>query len=232
MSPPTSLVWRLVSRTLAAQVILLVFVAAALAALNAPPDGEGFFWWQHASKLIVSSLTRDTRGNLRLDPTPELLDFQARRPGFLFGASVDGPGEELVQGSSPRLIDLFHKIQPLRTHTGAFLVDPSAAGPPLNGGTLLTDTIYGPINVFAANGHFQLEDLPAYAAQLATDVAQYALPALFLGAICMATIVRRELRPLRAAGRDMMAAHRGFGRYGSSGRPACAARDAARCTGS
>ena len=207
MNWPRSLVWRLVSRTLAAQVALLAALTVVLSIWTAPPDGGGFFWWQHASQLIVGSLRRDADGALRLVPTPELLDYQARRPGFLFGASADGPGRKLAPGSSGRLAVLFDGIQPLRTHTGAFLVDgDDAGGHPLDGGTLLTDTAFGPVNVFAANGKFQLEDLPAYVWETTVNVGQYAVPALVLGALCMWLTVGTMLRPLRSAARDLAAA--------------------------
>lgn len=206
MSQPRSLVWRLLSRTIGAQVALLAVLAVLVSIWNAPVDGDGFFWWPHASRLIVGSLQRGADGALRLAPTPALLDYQARRPGFLFGAAEDADSD-LLPGSSPRLVAVFHAIRPMRTHSGAFVVDgDGTGGGPLNGGTLLTRTAFGPVNLFAANGRFLADDFPAWAGDVGVDIGEFALPALPLGSLCMWLTVRAVLRPLRLAGRDLLGA--------------------------
>lgn len=149
---------------------------------------------ESAQRLVVESLSRDADGEVRLRPSVELTEYAARRPGFAFGAIVEG---RPLPGSSPVLLEAMDRLGSYLPIRGK-LEMPS----PTDVGTAKFVTVHhhdGPVGVVTAGNSFRAEDASAFFSAYLPQLLAMFGPALFGAALVVPWAVRRSLRPLRRA---------------------------------
>jgi signal transduction histidine kinase len=145
---------------------------------------------EHAADLVLASL----------GPGPALGEagpfavYAAGRPGLQVAVLQGG---RVLPGSSPVLAAALAALGP------ALPVDGRLAVPLGDGGMAAfrqSETAYGPVVVVTAGAKFRLsEDLGTFFARYALQLVPMFGPALLAGCIAMPLLIRRILRPVRAA---------------------------------
>jgi signal transduction histidine kinase len=146
-----------------------------------------------ARRVVADAVAPDRDGALRIVPTPRLRAYQAARPGFAFAAIAGG---KVVPGSSPRLAATLARLGPFAPHNGR--LDMESAG--LGNKVRFTSEPGQDLVIVTAANRFRLDDAPVFVPAYLPVILPIAGPALLGAMFVVPFVVRRALRPLRAAG--------------------------------
>lgn len=188
-----SLTGQLLVRLVVAQA--LIYVAALLVwMVFSPYVSYADLAGESAKHVVISAVTVDERGALVLAQTPELRDYAAARPDFVYAAIA---GDRILPGSSPKLAAALQRFAPYVPKVAR--LDMESAG---LSGRLRLDTVPDRDLVVATAGNqFHLDDVPAFFSVYAPAMMPMLGPALGGALIVVPIVVRRSLRRLRGAGR-------------------------------
>ncbi len=188
MSWRRSLTWRLISRLVAAEILLLAMTAVVITTVVNPPRPLDV-WYATVRSLLLESLTRDGTGTIRITPTPALGDYLAARPTLRLGAVEAGTGR-VLPGSSLSL---------LSADGDGRVVIRLEKGPGHEGIAIPIDSPFGAIILVAFGGEAFAQDRVRFVSDIIRDIARYAAPALAAIAFVVWSAVSVTLAPLRAA---------------------------------
>lgn len=148
------------------------------------------------SRRIVADALQIEAGRARIAPTATLREYAASRPSFSYAAAVDG---QVAMGSSPVLANYLDRLGPAIPSAGRL------EAPYSDGGQVSFETrsIGNKRVVIATAGNrFGLEDLSSLVAVYLRSVVTIFAPAVLSALLVVPLVVRKQLRPLRQAGRD------------------------------
>jgi signal transduction histidine kinase len=162
---------------------------------NAFAESTEEFAATRARNQVVASLAADEDGNVRIEPTPDLLEEMKRAPDMRFAAYYSNSRHPLP-GSSPDLLELirpliafdpthFHFIRPLDpSHARTGMLEPRW-------------TRFGRMHVAVYAARFRWGDLYDYALEDLRWTPPYLVMAIVMSAGAAWIAVRWSLRPLR-----------------------------------
>lgn len=187
-----SLSAKLLVRLIAAQAI--IYVAAMLVWMIFSPyatyeDLAG----ESARHVVASAVVRDAAGGLVVARTPRLAAYQAERPGFAYAAISGG---KVLPGSSPKLRGPLERLGDYVPHGGR--LEMRTAG--LSGKVRFAADPARDLIVVTSGNSFRAADAPVFLSAYVPVILPMAGPALIGAIFVVPLVVRRALRPLRAAG--------------------------------
>lgn len=188
-----SLTGQLLVRLIAAQA--LIYVAALLVwMVFSPYVSYADLAGESSKEVVLKAVTVDGTGALVIAQTPELRDYSAARPGFVYAAIA---GDRILPGSSPQLAAALQRFAPYVPKVAR--LDMQSAG--LEGRVRLDSVPDRNLVVATAGNQFHLNDAPAFFSVYAPAMMPMLGPALGGALIVVPIVVRRSLRRLRGAGR-------------------------------
>jgi signal transduction histidine kinase len=149
-----------------------------------------------ARNQVIASLTKDREGDVRIEPTPDLLEEMKRAPDMRFAAFYSNSRHPLP-GSSPELLDVLGPLVVLDPTHLHFVRPGDPSGSRM---TVLEPrwTRYGRMHVAVYRATFRWGDMYDYALDDLRWTPPYLLMAILMSAAAAWIAVRWSLRPLRA----------------------------------
>lgn len=194
MSTPTqtSLSGRLLRRLIAIQVATVVIGMLAWMSFS-PYVGYDDLAAESAQRYVVGSLRTDRTGDVRLEPSPDLLAYAARRPGFAFGVYADG---RVLPNSTPALAEVMTALGSNVPVSGKIEVQGKAS----NAANFATLHHFGrPVTVVTSGNDLQAEDASAFLSIYLPQLLAMFGPALLGAAVVVPLMLRASFHPLRRA---------------------------------
>lgn len=144
--------------------------------------------------LVVQALQPSDRHGVRIEPTPALTQYIARRPGIAF--AVSRPGLPPLAGSDRELAQLLDELgSHLPTIGGNLVLADRRPGDHFIFVTV-DETPLGPIAIATRGNHFTAEDVQSFIDAFLPALLPAYGPLLVGGLVLLPILVRRMLKPL------------------------------------
>lgn len=148
---------------------------------------------ESARRVVAGAVASDPAGRLHVAATPRLRDYAAARPGFSYAVIADG---RVLPGSTPVLTTALARLGPYLPRNGR--LEMQAAG--LSGKVRFATVSDRDLVVVTAGNRFRADDAPVFLPAYMPVILPMVGPALIGAIFVVPLVVRRALRPLRAAG--------------------------------